>query len=185
VRLGIVSAITREIKSAGSDVILGVMLGREKDLDLKIEKVTPESGADKGGLKAGDVLMAFDGMKLKERADLLKSMQGKKSGDVIEIEVMRGKKTKKLKVELMARPGKPMVTRNDQMSGGENSLSKRRDGFARVIHHDTPLIKSSVGGPLLNLEGECVGMNIARSSRVATFAIPARELREIIEDMIE
>lgn len=183
VRLGIVSATTREIKSAGSNVILGVLLS-QKD-DLKIEKITPKSGADKAGMKVGDMLMAADGVALKVRADLLKSMQGKKPGDIVEMTVKRGGKSKKLKVELMARPGKLLASRNDQMSGGENSLSKRRDGFARVIHHDTPLIKSSVGGPLLNLDGECVGMNIARASRVATFAIPARELREIIADMME
>ena len=184
VRLGIVSAVTREIKSEGSDVILGVMLSQKKESPLKIKKVTPESGAENGGLKAGDILLSSDGAKLKKREDLLTSMQGKKPGDKIEVEVKRGKKTLKLKVVLMARSGKKKMTRNDQMSGGEGSLSDRRDGFARVIHHDTPLIKSSVGGPLLNLNGECVGMNIARASRVATFAIPARELREIIENMM-
>ena len=183
VRLGIVSAITREIKSAGSEVILGVLLSR--DADLKVEKITPKSGAEKAGLMVGDVLTSSDGVKLKERADLLKSMHGKKPGDVIEIELLRGEDVKTLEVELMARPGKKMVTRNDIMSGGASSLSKRRDGFPRVIHHDTPLVKSSVGGPLLNLDGECVGMNIARASRVATFAIPARELREIIDEMVE
>ena len=44
------------------------------------------------------------------------------------------------------------MTRNDQMSGGENQLSARRSEFPRVIDHDTPLTKVSVGGPLLNLD---------------------------------
>ena len=83
----------------------------------------------------------------------------------------------------MPRTGGPKLTRNEQMSGGALSLSKRRDGFPRVIHHDTPLTKESVGGPLLNLEGKCIGMNIARASRVATYAIPVRELREIVADL--
>ena len=183
VRLGIVSAVTREIKSEGNDVILGVLLSRKKESPLKIEKVTPESGAEKGGLKPGDILLSSDGEKLQSREDLLTAMQGKKPGEEIEVEVKRGKKTLKLKVALMARPGKKMMSRNDQMGGGEESLSERRDGFPRVIHHDTPLTKTSVGGPLLNLKGECGGMNIARASRVATFAIPARELREIIDSM--
>lgn len=183
VRVGIASAITREIKSGGSEVILGVELSLKGE--MKVEKVTPESGAAKGGIEIGDVLTLSDGEELKERADLLKSMQGKKPGDIIEIEVLRQGETKRLSVELMTRPGKQMLTRNDQMSGGDNSLSKRRDGFPRVLHHDTPLVKTSVGGPVLNLDGECVGMNIARASRVATFAIPARELREIISEMAE
>lgn len=183
VRVGIASANTREIKSGGSEVILGVMLTREGV--LKAEKITPKSGAEKGGLLAGDELKTCDGIALNERADLLQQLQGKKPGDVIELGILRKGESKKLEIELMARPGKQMMSRNEKMSGGENSLSKRRDGFPRVLHHDTPLIKSSVGGPLLNLDGECVGMNIARASRVATFAIPARELREIIAEMIE
>ena len=183
VRLGIVSAITREIKSGGSSVILGVFISR--DSDLKIEKVTPDSGAEKAGVQVGDLLTSAGGVELKDRSDLLKSMLGRNPGDVIEIQLIRAGEAVTLQVELMARPDKKMLSRNDEMSGGESSLSKRRDGFPRVIHHDTPLIKSSVGGPLLNLKGECVGMNIARASRVATFAIPARELREIIHEMME
>jgi len=186
VRVGVISAITREIKRSTSGVILGVMLGLDEKDPLKIEKVTPKSGADKAGLKAGDVLLSAGNVKLKDRADLLKSMTGKKPGDILQVELEREKKTLKLDIELMARPGKgPRMTRNDQMSGGQQSLSARRDGFPRVIHHDTPLTKTSVGGPLLTLDGICVGMNIARASRVATFAIPAREVREIVARMIK
>jgi len=186
VRIGIASAVTREIKSSTSKVILGVQLGADKKDALKIEKVSAKSGAEKAGLKSGDMLLSAGGVKLKERADLLKAMKGKKPGDKLPIELLRDKKKMKFDVELMARPGgKQRMSRNDQMSGGENSLSKRRTGFPRVIHHDTPLTKSSVGGPLLALDGTCVGMNIARASRVATFAIPARELREIIAEMIK
>ncbi|MBT8036508.1 MAG: PDZ domain-containing protein [Verrucomicrobiae bacterium] len=185
VRVGIASAVTREIKSTSSGVVLGVQLGMDKEDVLEIKKVTPKSGAEKAELKEGDVLLSAGGRQLKERADLLQAMKGKNPGESLEIEVLRGKKKIKLDVELMARPGKPKMTRNDQMSGGENSLSKRRDGFPRVLHHDTPLTKSSVGGPLLTLDGICVGMNIARASRVATFAIPARELREMVTRMLK
>ncbi len=185
VRVGVASAVTREIKSASSAVILGVQLGNGKEDSLEIEKITPKSGAEKAGLKPGDVLLSVGDVPIKERADLLKTMMGKMPGDSLQVEVRRDKKKIKLEVELMARPGEPRMSRNDQMSGGENSLSKRRDGFSRVLHHDTPLTKSSVGGPLLTLDGVCVGMNIARASRVATFAIPARELRGIVTRMIK
>lgn len=183
VRVGIVSAITREIPSAMSRVVLGVQLGSGKKDGLAIQEVSEKSGAEKAGIKKGDVLVAAGGVELKKRADLLEALKKKNPGDKLDVQVLRGKKKMNFEVELMAREGGPRMTRNDQMSGGEFSLSKRRDGFPRVLHHDTPLTKSSVGGPLLNLSGKCVGMNIARASRVATFAIPARELKEIIEEM--
>ena len=186
VRVGVISAITREIKTATSGVILGVLLGSDTKDALKIEKVTPKSGADKAGVKEGDVLLTAGNVKLKERADLLKAMAGKKPGDTLKVQIKRSKEILELDVELMARSGKGVrMTRNDQMGGGKESLSSRRDGFPRVIHHDTPLSKTSVGGPLLTLDGICVGMNIARASRVATFAIPAREVREIVAKMIK
>lgn len=184
VRVGIISAVTREIKSSTSKVILGVQLGAGKKDGLEIKKVSEKTGAAKAGLKSGDVILSAAGVELKERSDLLKALTGKKPGDFLPIEVMRKGKKMSFKVELMPRSGGPRMTRNDQMSGGEFSLSKRRDGFPRVIHHDTPLTKSSVGGPLIDLNGKCVGMNIARASRVATFAIPARELGEIIHGML-
>lgn len=183
-RVGIVSAVTRAIHTA---VILGVEFGSGDKQKLKINKLSKENGAAKAGIKVGDVLVSAAGVELKKREDVLGVLKEKKPGDVIPVEVMRGDKKLKFDVELMAREddGELPMDRNDQMSGGEEQLSKRRTGFARVIHHDTPLTKVSVGGPLLALDGQCVGMNIARASRVATFAIPAYELREIIERMIK
>ena len=183
VRVGIVSAVTHAINTG---VILGVQFGSSDEEKLKIEKVSEGDGAAKAGLKKGDVLLSAGGVELEERADLVKFLKGKNPGEKVAVEVMRGNKKLTFDVELMAREDDEMpIDRNDQMSGGEKQLSKRRTGFPRVIHHDTPLTKVSVGGPLITLDGKCVGMNIARASRVATFAIPARELRGIISRMMK
>lgn len=183
VRLGIICAETREIRSTSSDVILGVRLDSGPNDEVRISKVSEGSGAERAGLKEGDIFLSSESIEIKELVDLFDALIGKKSGESIQVEILRGEKKMTFEVELMARPGKKMMSRNDEMSGLE-SISKRRDGFPRVIHHDTPLSKSSVGGPLLGLDGQCVGMNIARASRVATFAIPARELRVIIKEMM-
>lgn len=183
VRVGIVGAVTRAIHTA---VVLGVQFGSGDEEKLKIEKLSEENGAAKAGMKEGDVLLSAGGVQLKERTDLVKVLKDKNPGEKIAVEVMRDNKKLTFEVELMARSADEIrMDRNDQMSGGEEQLSKRRTGFARVIHHDTPLIKSSVGGPLLTLDGKCIGMNIARASRVATFAIPALELRGIIARMLD
>ena len=51
--------------------------------------------------------------------------------------------------------------------------SGRRDGFPTVIPHDADLTPENCGGPLFDLEGKFVGLNIARNSRVRSYAIPA------------
>ena len=42
-----------------------------------------------------------------------------------------------------------------------------------------------MGGPVLDLDGKLIGMNIARANRAETFAIPVEELRELSAGMIE
>ena len=182
-RVGIVSAQTREITQTKSGVVMGVEFEKDEEVKWRIANVSEDKGAQKAGVKAGDVIVSADGVKLVDRKDLLEVLEKKQPGDIVTIELMRGTERMELDVSLSERATR--MSRNDQMSGGEDQLSARRSEFPRVIHHDTPLTKVSVGGPLLNLDGICVGMNIARASRVATFAIPARELHEIIKKMIK
>ena len=185
VRVGIISAKTRAISSDKSHVVLGVGFGANEDDQMlwKIESLSEGKGAEKAGVQVGDLLLSADGVLLSDKKDLIKVLKDKKPGDMVTIEVQRGEKTLSMDVELSQREER--MTRNEQMSGGVDQLSARRSEFPRVIQHDTPLSKVSVGGPLLNLEGLCIGMNIARASRVATYAIPAPELREIVTRMLE
>ena len=56
-------------------------------------------------------------------------------------------------------------------------------GFQRVLQHDTVLEPEDCGGPLVDLEGRVVGVNIARAGRIETLAIPAREVQALIAQM--
>ena len=64
-----------------------------------------------------------------------------------------------------------LFNRNLQMSG---PVSKRKDNFPLIIQHDLPLPKEAMGGPLFDLEGNCIGINIARVDRVTVFSLPAQ-----------
>jgi len=182
-RVGIVSAESREITETKSRVVMGVEFEKDEAVKWRVANVSKGMGAEEAGLKAGDVFVSVDGVDLVERQDLLEVLQGKLPGDNVAVDFMRGSELMSLDVNLSERVSR--MTRNDQMSGGEDQLSARRSEFPRVLHHDTPLTKVSVGGPLLDLDGVCVGMNIARASRVATFAIPALELKALISGLIE
>ena len=70
-----------------------------------------------------------------------------------------------------------MLDRNQKMSG---LTSKRKAGFSDVIQHEIPLKPMAMGGPLLGLEGMALGVNIARSDRVTTFALPSELVLETI-----
>ena len=40
------------------------------------------------------------------------------------------------------------------------------------------------GGPLVDLDGKVIGLNIARVSRVASYAIPADRVKPVVADML-
>jgi len=52
-----------------------------------------------------------------------------------------------------------------------------------VLQHDTILNPKDCGGPVVNLDGKTVGINIARSGRVESLAIPAEAVLAVISDL--
>ena len=64
-------------------------------------------------------------------------------------------------------------------------VSKRKDNFEMIIQHDLPIGKESMGGPLFNLDGKCIGINIARVDRVSTYALPAYLPSKVIAPFLE
>jgi len=66
------------------------------------------------------------------------------------------------------------------MSG---DFSARRDSFPMALQHDIDQNSRQTGGPLLNLEGKAVAINIARANRAESFAIPAKEALEVYSQM--
>ena len=182
-RPGIISANKREIPLGGG-VVMGVEL-KEEDDGILVGKVTEESGAEKAGIKEGDVILEIDGEAVTKRAQLLKMFKDRKAGETIKIKVKRGEEELAVEVELMSRVklyGRPK-TRNDQLSGGDLQQSERRAGFPMVIQHETMLTRYEVGGPVFTLDRSFVGMNIAAVNRVEAFAIPAEELAAIVEGL--
>lgn len=172
---GIVSANVREIPAAGG-AALGVVL-KEGGESLVIGSVNEKSGAHEAGMRAGDMIVAVEGKKVPKPGDLRDALKDRKAGSVVKVTFRREGKERTVEVRLTARGEMAEEqSRNDQMSG---EYSPRRTGFPKVMQHDILGARDSVGGPLVNLDGKCVGMNIARADRAQSFAIPAKEVQEI------
>lgn len=182
INVGIVSAKSREIEG-GAAAVLGVSFHPKKD-SLVVEFVTPETGAEEAGLKNGDKILTFGGAEVATRDGLIEKMRDCIPGESVPIEFEREGKKLEVEVELMSRNKayKENKSRNDAMSG---DYSLRRSSFPRVLQTDIPFSARTIGGPLLNLDGECIGMNIARANRAESFAIPVEELREELQKMLD
>ncbi|MES2476423.1 MAG: PDZ domain-containing protein [Verrucomicrobiota bacterium] len=173
---GIISAKPREIPAAGG-AALGVIL-KAKAKTLEISEVNEKSGAKEAGLMKGDVILSIDGTRVRKIEDVGAALKDKKAGSVVKLVYRRDKVETTVDVRLAVR-GEMFTeqeSRNDQMSG---DFSPRRSGFPRVIQDDILGSRKVQGGPLLDLDGRCVGMNIARANRAESFAIPVEDLQEL------
>ena len=65
------------------------------------------------------------------------------------------------------------------------AISKNRHGFSEALQHDMSLDVNEVGGPIVDLKGRVVGMNIARSGRIESMAIPAATMKKLLEKVNE
>ena len=179
IRVGIKSAKPRKIGREGG--VMGVILGSENDKGVRVNEVVPQAAAYKAGLISGDIICKVDKRTVKKRDQIVKVVGKKDPGDLVVLDILRGVQTKTFKVTLGHRSVTfDMFNRNMQMSG---PVSKRKDNFPMIIQHDLPLPKEAMGGPLFNLEGKCIGINIARVDRVTVFSLPAQVARKMTTDL--
>lgn len=178
---GIVSAKTREIPPEGGGV-LGIAL-KPSEKEAVVEEVPEKSGAAEAGIQAGDVIVAIRGKKISGPQDLAEIAKTLKVGETVPVTYRRkgAEKTVDVRVSERAVIFKGPASRNDQMSG---RVSRRRGAFPRVFQHDILGASNSMGGPVLNLDGKCVGMNIARADRAESYAIPSEDIQEIAKRLM-
>ena len=209
-QLGVIAANTRSVGKGGLAVLGISMVTREGEEGLIISAVSPKSGAKDAGLKKGDKIVSVNNIEVKIAEELPELLEGKSPGEQVDFIVSRelvsdepikneevddpfafveenppeAPEFEELSFEVELRERQEVfperMTRNDMMSG---EFSKRRTNFPRVIQHDTSLMPRNIGGPLVTLDGHCVGMNIAFSSRECSYAIPAAELRSVVAEL--
>ena len=186
--LGVVSIAARTIPDAPkmllrNRAIVGVLIDQEAKNAL-VHDVTPDLPAAKAGLKPGDVIDKIDGQAMKGPLSVNQFLGKYKPGDKITMEITRAGKPMKLSAELVSSEKLAPKTSGEQLtrlSEAGGTVSKRHGSFASAFTHDTVLQATDCGGPVVNLDGQVVGLNIARADRTATYAIPAATLRKALE----
>jgi serine protease Do len=79
--------------------MLGVVTDTN-DSGVEVREVSKESGAEKAGLKEGDIITKVDDKKIENPDDLTKVIQSHKPGDKVIITFLRDKKEQKVTAEL-------------------------------------------------------------------------------------
>jgi aminopeptidase YwaD len=85
-------------------VRLGIRPGMDEDLDfgVLVDEVYEGTSAAEGGILPGDVMVAWDGVRMDSARDLFENLQLHEPGDTVTITVLRNGEQKDLKVTLQA-----------------------------------------------------------------------------------
>jgi serine protease Do len=181
--VGIISALPRRIRPRRA------FIGVQFDLNSPVPKVQtllPGFSAEKAGVKPGDILAAVNGASVTNREQVVNILREFRQGQTVQLRLERDGKPLDLEVTMMppesAWAGLAFDPHHEEnwLAGG---VSQRAEGFERVIEHDTVLQPWLCGGPLLNLDGKAIGLNIARAGRVTTYAIPAGLAQQIFQTL--
>ena len=180
--MGLVTALPRKFSLRERPVeagrgYLGVSC-RPSGEGLGVRTVREQSGAQKAGLEVGDVIVKLGGKEVTSTAAMIEVLEEYGPDEIIKISVTRGEKALDLEATLSALPN-AQTDRSDKWGGGP--FSERRFNFPKVIPHDSVIRPEQCGGPLLNSDGEVIGVNIARAVRVATYAVSMKDVNDFVK----
>ena len=167
----------RQQRTTSDRGFLGVVC-RSGDDGLVVRSVTKRSGAQRAGLERGDVILTMEGKKVTTTDKLIEILTDYEPKEKIQISINRGDDSLDLEAILGKRPNGENQ-RSDKWGGGP--FSERRFGFPKVIPHDSAIKPEQCGGPVLNSDGQPIGLNIARAIRVATYAVPIKEVVKFVD----
>lgn len=192
-QLGVVGVATMPVLGRGiaprptSKAYMGVRLGamdpRElRDLGVPYGvgvDVEPDLPAARAGVHTGDVIVKVDGFPAHDPDAVMDTLVGKQPGQSVKLQLLRNGERLNVTVQLATRPANLPGRGNNVPAMLSGDVSRMQGPFPVVLQHDTVLQPGAMGGPVLNIDGRCLGLNIARADRTSTYAIPVRELREI------
>lgn len=190
VSVGVISSGSRalyfqetEIENANRGY-LGILFEPSRDpKNTRIEEVKNFS-ARRAGLKKGDAIIAANDRPVNTRKDLFEVMNDTRPNEKFDLKVKRTEKEgdKELTFTFNLTDSATMDRGALQNSMG-GTLSARRGGFPKVIQHDVVISPQQCGGPLVDLDGRVVGLNIARAGRVETWALPEDVLTSVFAEL--
>jgi serine protease Do len=181
--VGIISALPHRVRPPRALIGVSFDFGDSKP---RIQTILPGLGAEKAGLKSGDVILAVNATAVTNREQVVETLREFREGRNIKLRIQRLETQFTVEVRMMIpKAGQleddPFAPPRLGRLGGE--VSQRSEGFEQAIEHDTVLQPWLCGGPLVDLDGKAIGINIARASRVSTYALPSRLVKQILDNL--
>jgi serine protease Do len=126
---------------------LAKAVGRPNDKGVIVSMVTPDSPAERGGVKQGDVIIGINGDTIEQPRDLALAVADLKAGDKAKLQVWRNGKEQTLNVTIGSQPA------DQTASAGEESSD---DKVGLALAPLTPELRGQLG-----LESQVSGVVVA------------------------
>ncbi|MCA9239667.1 MAG: PDZ domain-containing protein [Planctomycetales bacterium] len=179
IAVGVVSVSPRRIPHLPG--FLGVQF-EEATKGALVVNVLPDTGASRAGLRINDVIVSVNGDATPSRVEAIAAVRKYSPGDRIELGVQRG--AHEITIRALLAGYNVRQSRSDYQNNLGSNLSKRRFSFPSAFQHDTVLSADECGGPVVNLDGQVIGFNLARSGRTESYAAPVAVLRTLMFDLM-
>lgn len=139
---------------------------------VRIVRLTPGGVAAQSDLRIGDVFTHINDKAIETRDDLFAELSRPGPQKVTIVMQRDGKR---------ARAAFPL--RGPGRHATDERVNRRRNGFPACLQHDADLKPEDCGGPLIDMNGTVIGINIARASHSASLAIPADSVRRLVHEL--
>jgi len=192
--VGVISVAARSLDERSKGA-LGIVMGGTgieppPSKGVLVGKIIPGGAAERAGLLAGDVILSINNEVMSSPRQLQKLVLGLKPEDVVKVSIEREGKTRELELSLgnraqmqeSAGAGRDM-RQFDQTALMGSSLSKNASGYPNALQSDLALQAEDAGGPVIDVNGSILGLNIARSERVSTYLIPGKIVNSLLADV--
>ena len=185
---GVLGVAARRIDK---DAKLGVSLLPDGSGRAVVKHVLANSGAADAGLEPGDLIVSINGLQKSSPQSVIEMLGAMFPGERVRLKILRptplqGNLVNLKVMELQASirdVNQLRETENDSRVNGPRSV--RLSGFDKVIQHDTVLDPDQCGGPVLDLSGRVIGINIARAGRVVSYALPSSLVMTELAGMLQ
>lgn len=142
--------------------------------------VPPATSAARAGVRAGDFITRIGEATVENQPQLGEVVRRHAAGEIINVVRVTADGEEVLRARLTPRP----VEQGPSPSSTRFPASRRSSGFGAVIQHDTTLRADQMGGPLVDLDGRVIGVNIARTDRTKSYALASATVQEAITRMV-
>ncbi len=190
VAVGVVSVPTRDVILKGLPIAaaelskigyLGVALEPADGKGVRVMQVIPNTAASKAGLKVQDVISSVAGTAVHDPEQFQMQMAKRRPGDAVTLHVLRGEEELDLEATLQKRPAGD--NRGELQNNMGSQLSARRSGYPTILTHDSVVKPADCGGPLVDLDGHIIGINISRAGRTESWTIPTEVIQSLLADL--